>query len=241
MSYLIIADAGLSDNTSPTHFQTITSVTQTTTIVSKKPTSRTTIPTSYTSTRSAAVMALALRNQTPPSPGTGKNSRNCRPAAPVSSSAESTFSTQQIPARSSHGAGDIRSSTVRPNGIGDLYSGGSTSSSDNDGINNSTSSSATALRRLYFKSGRNSKTKSNAKSSMSMTKITKNPVCSTAVLYHASVEGAVPQHVKNASNGKTVPKVSLFLNTFTEHPSCTTFRFYVLLQHTRLFVDLRRL
>ncbi|XP_073848796.1 rad, Gem/Kir family member 1 isoform X1 [Musca autumnalis] len=203
-------DAGLPDNTSPTHFQTLKNVTPTKTVVSKnKSTPKTSIPTSYTSTRSAAVMALALRSQTPASQGSGpKNGTMCRPNSMVASSAESTFSTKL----QQHSEPlDVRPATaVRPNGIGELYSGGS-SSSDNDGGNNSTSSSATALRRFYFKSGRSSKTKANAKSSATTSnKLTNNsaaPVSNTALLYHASVEGTVSHHSKTMSNSKTVPKV----------------------------------
>ncbi|XP_075165339.1 rad, Gem/Kir family member 1 isoform X2 [Haematobia irritans] len=153
-------------------------------------------------------MALALRSQTPSSPGTvHKNSRVSRSSPPVTSSAESTFSTHQIPMGVSQPI-ENRGPVARPNGIGDIYSGGS-SSSDNDGVNNSNSSSATALRRLYFKTGRNSKTKTNAKSSMSMTKMTKSPVCNTAILYHASVEGTTTQSSggKSTANSKNVPKV----------------------------------
>ncbi|XP_059226242.1 dual specificity protein kinase splA isoform X2 [Stomoxys calcitrans] len=151
-------------------------------------------------------MALALRNQAPSSPGTvHKNTRNGRPSPPPTSSVESTFSNQQIPPAVSQ-PGEIRGPAARPNGIADIYSGGS-SSSDNDGVNNSTSSSATALRRLYFKTGRNTKTKTNAKSSMSMTKLAKTPVCNTAILYNASVEGAPHSGGKNAANSKSVPKV----------------------------------
>ncbi|XP_037808205.1 mucin-5AC-like [Lucilia sericata] len=225
------ADAGLSDNTSPTHFQALTNAQpqqqqqqqQSRTIVTNKKTSSPkTLPATYcTSTRSAAVMALALRSQTPPSPQTThKNSRNYRTAEAVNHSAESTFTTttsmsptttattsrQHINNRSP--AQQIKSKILneRPNGIGDLYSGGS-SSSDNDGVNTSSSSSATALRRLYFKSGRSTKTKANTnKSSMSMTQITKNAICTAAVLYHSSVEGTLGA-AGNTSNSKSVPKV----------------------------------
>lgn len=163
-------------------------------------------------------MALALRSQTPPSPqATHKNSRTYRNStAAVNNSAESTFTTattitrQEVP-RSPAQKLKSKITNERPNGIGDLYSGGS-SSSDNDGVNTSSSSSATALRRLYFKSGRSTKTKANStannnKSSMSMTQITKNAICTAAVLYHSSVEGTLA--AGNMSNTKTVPKVSL--------------------------------
>ncbi|KAI8127043.1 hypothetical protein CVS40_2846 [Lucilia cuprina] len=165
-------------------------------------------------------MALALRSQTPPSPQTThKNSRNYRTAETVNHSAESTFTTTTSMSPTSTAttsrqhinrspAQQIKSKILneRPNGIGDLYSGGS-SSSDNDGVNTSSSSSATALRRLYFKSGRSTKTKANTnKSSMSMTQITKNAICTAAVLYHSSVEGTLGV-AGNTSTSKSVPKV----------------------------------
>lgn len=168
-------------------------------------------------------MALALRTQTPPSPQKSqKSSHAYRSNECTTKSAESTFTTKkatsppaavasrQQPTNRSP-AQQIKSSILhdRPNGIGDLYSGGS-SSSDNDGVNTSSSSSATALRRLYFKSGRNTKTKANAnKSSMSMTQITKNAICTAAVLYHSSVEGTLGA-AGSSSKTKTVPKVSSF-------------------------------
>ncbi|XP_065366821.1 uncharacterized protein LOC135959721 [Calliphora vicina] len=166
-------------------------------------------------------MALALRSQTPPSPQTThKNSRTYRTNESVNNSAESTFTTTTSMSPPSATASQrqhinrspaqqIKSKILneRPNGIGDLYSGGS-SSSDNDGVNTSSSSSATALRRLYFKSGRSTKTKANNtnKSSMSMTQITKNAICTAAVLYHSSVEGTLGAAC-NTSNSKSVPKV----------------------------------
>lgn len=228
------ADAGLSDNTSPTHFQAIANAQQLQQFeqheqqikqqqqnrciihANTKKSSPKALPTTYcTSTRSAAVMALALRSQTPPSPqSTHKNSRSYqRSSETASHSAESTFTTTTAATTATRSpVQQLKSKLIneRPNGIGDLYSGGS-SSSDNDGVNTSSSSSATALRRLYFKSGRSTKTKANNanKASMSMTQITKNAICTAAVLYHSSVEGALGSNSGNTPNGKSVPKVSI--------------------------------
>ncbi|XP_061401287.1 mucin-2-like [Musca vetustissima] len=206
-------DAGLPANTSPTHFQCFKSVSPTKTVVSKhKGTPKTSIPTSYTSTRSAAVMALTLRSPTATGQGSVlKCSPNCRQKSTANSSVESTFSTQkeQHMSTSVSETTEVRPTAVRQNGTGELYSGGS-SSSDNDGVYNSTSSSATALRRFYFKSGRSSKAKTSAKSSATTSnKLTNNSaVSNTTLLYHASMEGTPVTHSsQTTSNSKTVPKV----------------------------------
>lgn len=246
------ADAGLSDNTSPTHFQALTNAPQhqqsKNLVTNNKKSSPKSLPsaTYCASTRSAAVMALALRSQTPPSPQTtthNKNSRNYLTNESINQSAESTFTTtsslpstppsaarqQQQHQANRSPAQQLKSKILneRPNGIGDLYSGGS-SSSDNDGVNTSSSSSATALRRLYFKSGRSTKTKANNanKSSMSMTQITKNAICTAAVLYHSSVEGTLGG-AGNTSKSKNVPKVS----PFKTNKYIYTFVFKLLLRH----------
>lgn len=100
----------------------------------------------------------------------------------------------------------MRAAAAQLNGMGILSGGSNSSGSDNDGFSTSGSSTATALRRLYFKSGRSIKNKLNSASIAAATPLNSlpmNPVSSAA--YHNSVSGATPLHSMGVGG---VPKVS---------------------------------
>lgn len=176
----------------------------------------------YMSTRSAAMMALAL-GQT--SGGrSDKSPQAPRAASPAQSQAQSQSqsqsqsphpgATRRLSNASSLPSNVSRSKPSTPtatraaaqlNGSG-LFSGGSNSSgSDNDGFSASGSSAATALRRLYFKSGRSIKNKINA-STTSSTPLNGLPLNPVSSAYHNSVGG--PMHNMTTAGG--VPKVDIY-------------------------------
>ncbi|XP_067630284.1 uncharacterized protein Rgk1 isoform X2 [Eurosta solidaginis] len=181
----------------------------------------------YASTRSAAMMALALGGQPrPKSPATTTipktNTNNSKNAQTTNSNNKSAINfsnsnnsptpsqktvinavntnnkspnaVQQIVSNNSptHNR-QITVASVHMNGgtsVGFASGGSASSGSDNDGFNTSSSSSATALRRLYFKSGRKSKTNSTVTSSI--TNIPLNAISTAAQAFHTSISGAIP-------------------------------------------------
>ncbi|XP_041448904.1 flocculation protein FLO11 isoform X2 [Drosophila obscura] len=186
-------------------------------------------PACYMSTRSAAMMALAL-GQT--SGGGSSGSSNIRSSSAQKTStpvlSQTTSSPNSSPRPNNRHVPNVASPTTsdasrsKPatptptraavvaalNG-GGIFSGGSNSSgSDNDGFSTSGSSTATALRRLYFKSGRSIKNKINASTSSSsatpMNGLPLNPVSSA---YHNSVSGCGPAMHSMGVAGGGVPKL----------------------------------
>uniref|UniRef100_A0A1A9ZGW1 GTP-binding protein REM 1 n=1 Tax=Glossina pallidipes TaxID=7398 RepID=A0A1A9ZGW1_GLOPL len=152
-------------------------------------------PVCFRSTRSAAMVALALRNQSL----TGASSKvKSFHSVNATNSAESTFSKPPTIAQSKANA-----LNAHVNGINDVDNGENGSSgSDNDGVSNSSSSSATALRRLHFKSGgRNSKnilTSNTANTSH----VTRKTAATNANLHHVTKE-----EKQNCASSSSVPKV----------------------------------
>lgn len=152
-------------------------------------------PVCFRSTRSAAMVALALRNQSL----TGASSKiKSFHSVNTTNSAESTFSKPPTIAQSKANA-----LNAHVNGINDVDNGENGSSgSDNDGVSNSSSSSATALRRLHFKSGgRNSKnilTSNTANTSHAARKT----AATNANLHHVTKE-----EKQNCASSSSVPKV----------------------------------
>ncbi|XP_034101764.1 mucin-12 isoform X3 [Drosophila albomicans] len=172
------------------------------------------LPTCYMSTRSAAMMALALGQQTrdektttakPASPRTHNRNVSTAPT-PVRPTSTPTATASTSKSTTPTATTTTTSSTSKPttpttaaraaaqlNGMG-ILSGGSNSSgsSDNDGFSTSGSSTATALRRLYFKSGRSIKNKINSSTTAApLNSLPMNPVSSA---YHNSVSGATAMH-----------------------------------------------
>ncbi|KAH8348255.1 hypothetical protein KR084_005829, partial [Drosophila pseudotakahashii] len=197
-------------------------------------------PAGYMSTRSAAMMALAL-GQT--SGGRSDKSPTApRAASPAQSQSQSQSQTQSphpgarrisnassLPCNASRSKPSTPTATraaAQLNGSS-VFSGGSNSSgSDNDGFSTSGSSAATALRRLYFKSGRSIKNKINASttSAAPLNGLPLNPVSSA---YHNSVGGAmhnmttaggVPKLVVMGTSSASIPDTTI--NTSTDS-ACT--------------------
>ncbi|EDW91512.2 uncharacterized protein Dyak_GE13852 [Drosophila yakuba] len=190
-------------------------------------------PAGYMSTRSAAMMALAL-GQTPGG-RSEKSPQAPRAASPAQSQSQSQSqsqtqsphpgATRRLSNASSLPSNVSRSKPSTPtatraaaqlNGSG-LFSGGSNSSgSDNDGFSASGSSAATALRRLYFKSGRSIKNKINA-STTSSTPLNGLPLNPVSSAYHNSVGG--PMHNMTTAGG--VPKLVVMGTSSASIPDTT--------------------
>ncbi|KAH8269475.1 hypothetical protein KR018_003870, partial [Drosophila ironensis] len=184
-------------------------------------------PAGYMSTRSAAMMALALGGQTQPSEKSPPAPRAHSPANPTKTQIQTQSHTQSLSQSQSQSprptarrvsnasppaaGSSIRSKPSTPTATraaaqlngSSIFSGGSNSSgSDNDGFSASGSSAATALRRLYFKSGRSIKNKINA-STTSATPLNGLPLNPVSSAYHNSVGG--PMHNMTTAGG--VPKL----------------------------------
>nr|XP_017000959.2 uncharacterized protein LOC108059974 [Drosophila takahashii] len=195
-------------------------------------------PAGYMSTRSAAMMALAL-GQT--SGGRSDKSPTApRAASPAQSQSQSQSQSPHPGARRISNASSLpcnasRSKPSTPTATraaaqlngSSVFSGGSNSSgSDNDGFSTSGSSAATALRRLYFKSGRSIKNKINA-STTSATPLNGLPLNPVSSAYHNSVGGAmhnmttaggVPKLVVMGTSSASIPDTTI--NTSTDS-ACT--------------------
>uniref|UniRef100_A0A6P4E192 Uncharacterized protein LOC108037011 n=1 Tax=Drosophila rhopaloa TaxID=1041015 RepID=A0A6P4E192_DRORH len=175
-------------------------------------------PAGYMSTRSAAMMALALGQPSggrsdQPQTASQSQSQSPHPGARRISNASS------LPCNVSRSKPSTPTATraaAQLNGSS-VFSGGSNSSgSDNDGFSTSGSSAATALRRLYFKSGRSIKNKINASttSATPMNGLPLNPVSSA---YHNSVGG--PMHNMTTAGG--VPKLVVMGTSSASIPDTT--------------------
>ncbi|XP_017126359.1 uncharacterized protein LOC108145442 isoform X1 [Drosophila elegans] len=187
-------------------------------------------PAGYMSTRSAAMMALALgqpsgsrSDKSPPAP------RSASPAQPQTASQSQSQSPHPGARRLSNASslpGNVsRSKPSTPTATraaaqlngSSVFSGGSNSSgSDNDGFSTSGSSAATALRRLYFKSGRSIKNKINA-STTSATPLNGLPLNPVSSAYHNSVAG--PMHNMTTAGG--VPKLVVMGTSSASIPDTT--------------------
>ncbi|XP_052843619.1 hormone receptor 4 isoform X1 [Drosophila gunungcola] len=187
-------------------------------------------PAGYMSTRSAAMMALALgqpsggrSDKSPPAP------RSASPVQPQTSSKSQSQSPHPSARRISNASslpGNVsRSKPSTPTATraaaqlngSSVFSGGSNSSgSDNDGFSTSGSSAATALRRLYFKSGRSIKNKINA-STTSATPLNGLPLNPVSSAYHNSVAG--PMHNMTTAGG--VPKLVVMGTSSASIPDTT--------------------
>ncbi|KAL9918565.1 rad, Gem/Kir family member 1 isoform 3-T4 [Glossina fuscipes fuscipes] len=152
-------------------------------------------PVCFRSTRSAAMVALALRNQSL----TGANSKiKSFHTINATNSAESTFSKPPTIAQSN---ANVLNAHV--NGVNDMDNGENGSSgSDNDGVSNSSSSSATALRRLHFKSGGRSSKNILTSNIANMSHVARKTVTTNANLHHVAKE-----EKQNCSSSSSVPKV----------------------------------
>ncbi|XP_050743679.1 uncharacterized protein LOC108026714 isoform X1 [Drosophila biarmipes] len=191
-------------------------------------------PAGYMSTRSAAMMALALgqtsggrSDKSPPAP---------RANSPAPSKPQAQYQSQSQAPSPHPGARRISNAASLPNNVSrskpstpsatraavqlngsGLFSGGSNSSgSDNDGFSASGSSAATALRRLYFKSGRSIKNKINA-STTSATPLNGLPLNPVSSAYHNSVAG--PMHNMTTAGG--VPKLVVMGTSSASIPDTT--------------------
>ncbi|KAL7737074.1 hypothetical protein ACLKA6_005294 [Drosophila palustris] len=177
------------------------------------------LPTCYISTRSAAMMALALGQQhsnsekpssasVSASASASSSSSNASPrthnrsvstARPVNRATPTTTPTSTCKPTTPTTSKTTTTTTptaaraaVQLNGMGILSGGSNSSGSDNDGFSTSGSSTATALRRLYFKSGRSIKNKINSSTTTApLNSLPMNPVASA---YHNSVSGATAMH-----------------------------------------------
>ncbi|BFG06222.1 AF4/FMR2 family member 4 [Drosophila madeirensis] len=197
-------------------------------------------PACYMSTRSAAMMALALgqtsssgssnvqcsstpvHTQSAASPNASpRPSHRNVPSVVASPTSEASRSKPSTPTAT-------RAAVVAALNGGGIFSGGSNSSgSDNDGFSTSGSSTATALRRLYFKSGRSIKNKINASTtSSSATPLNGLPLNPVSSAYHNSVSGmhsmavaggGVPKLVVMGTSSASIPDTNI--NTSTDSAS----------------------
>ncbi|XP_037946545.1 M-phase inducer phosphatase-like isoform X2 [Teleopsis dalmanni] len=96
-----------------------------------------------------------------------------------------------------------------------IFSGGSGSSgSDNDCFNTSSSSSATALRRLYFRSGRSNKPKMNPTANSTMTSIPLTVINQANIAFHTSVQTeGVPKVVVMGSSAASMTEANISTST----------------------------
>ncbi|XP_034651076.1 pneumococcal serine-rich repeat protein-like [Drosophila subobscura] len=197
-------------------------------------------PACYMSTRSAAMMALALGQTS--SSGSSNVQRSSTPvhtqsaASPNASPRPSHRNVPSVVASPTSDASRSKPSTptatraavVAALNGGGIFSGGSNSSgSDNDGFSTSGSSTATALRRLYFKSGRSIKNKINASTtSSSATPLNGLPLNPVSSAYHNSVSGmhsmavaggGVPKLVVMGTSSASIPDTNI--NTSTDSAS----------------------
>ncbi|KAH8321382.1 hypothetical protein KR074_003466, partial [Drosophila pseudoananassae] len=188
-------------------------------------------PAGYMSTRSAAMMALALgqspSDKPPSAPRANSPAPPSKPHAQIQPQSQSQsprpsarrISNASPPANSSRSKPSTPTATraaAQLNGSG-IFSGGSNSSgSDNDGFSTSGSSAATALRRLYFKSGRSIKNKINASTS-SGTPLNGLPLNPVSSAYHNSVGG--PMHNMTTAGG--VPKLVVMGTSSASIPDTT--------------------
>ncbi|XP_041632798.1 platelet binding protein GspB-like [Drosophila kikkawai] len=197
-------------------------------------------PAGYASTRSAAMMALALgqpsgngSNKSPPAPRAASPAQSQTQAQNVSQSQSQSprpgsrrVSNTSLPCnvpKSKSSTPTASRAAAQLNGSSGIFSGGSNSSgSDNDGFSTSGSSAATALRRLYFKSGRSIKNKINASTSSAspLNGLPLNPVSSA---YHSSMHnvttaGGVPKLVVMGTSSASIPDTNI--NTSTDS-ACT--------------------
>uniref|UniRef100_A0A1A9W2F8 GTP-binding protein REM 1 n=1 Tax=Glossina brevipalpis TaxID=37001 RepID=A0A1A9W2F8_9MUSC len=156
-------------------------------------------PVCFRSTRSAAMVALALRNQ---ASTTGTNSSKMKSFGNLNAinSAESTFSKPPTIAQM-----NTNVLNAHVNGINDMDNGDNGSSgSDNDGISNSSSSSsATALRRLHFKSGGRSSKNMLTSNMANMSHVARKPVTANTYLHHHVNK----EEKENCSSSSSVPKL----------------------------------
>ncbi|EDW01029.1 GH21201, partial [Drosophila grimshawi] len=215
------------------------------------------LPTCYMSTRSAAMMALALGQhssektsptqaascvkQSTSTPSSNASPRtNNRSVSTTRPANRSTPNTTTAPASTANTSNTQKTtatttststsrSTSKPatptavraaaqlNGMGILSGGSNSSGSDNDGFSTSGSSTATALRRLYFKSGRSIKNKINSSTSVS-TPLNSLPMNAVSSAYHNSVSGATPMHPMGAGG---VPKLVIMGTSSASIPDTT--------------------
>ncbi|ALC42482.1 CG30127, partial [Drosophila busckii] len=214
----------------------------------------------YMSTRSAAMMALALGQQstaerskskkttstttptpTPTPPPTSNASprthhRTVSTAQRVGNSRATPTSTPLPPPPTSKPSTPTAArAAAQLNGMS-INSGGSNSSgSDNDGFSTSGSTTATALRRLYFKSGRSIKNKLNASTASAAvaaaaaTPLNSLPLSAVSSAYHQTVGGVgsamhamgvagVPKLVVMGTSSASIPDTNI--NTSTDS-ACT--------------------
>ncbi|KAH8389203.1 hypothetical protein KR200_000342, partial [Drosophila serrata] len=197
-------------------------------------------PAGYTSTRSAAMMALALgqpsgngSNKSPPAPRAASPAQSQSQVKNVSQSQSQSprpgtrrVSNTSLPCnvpKSKPSTPTASRAAAQLNGSSGIFSGGSNSSgSDNDGFSTSGSSAATALRRLYFKSGRSIKNKINASTS-SATPLNGLPLNPVSSAYHSSMHnvttaGGVPKLVVMGTSSASIPDTNI--NTSTDS-ACT--------------------
>ncbi|KAH8258430.1 hypothetical protein KR038_011428, partial [Drosophila bunnanda] len=197
-------------------------------------------PAGYASTRSAAMMALALgqpsgngSNKSPPAPRAASPAQSQSQVQNVSQSQSQSprpgtrrVSNTSLPCnvpKSKPSTPTASRAAAQLNGSSGIFSGGSNSSgSDNDGFSTSGSSAATALRRLYFKSGRSIKNKINASTS-SATPLNGLPLNPVSSAYHSSMHnvttaGGVPKLVVMGTSSASIPDTNI--NTSTDS-ACT--------------------
>ncbi|EDW61977.2 uncharacterized protein Dvir_GJ22340, partial [Drosophila virilis] len=209
------------------------------------------LATCYMSTRSAAMMALTLGQQSSEKksskPASGKqttsssssnasprtNNRAVSMTRPANRSTPTPAAMSNVNAANSTCTATATSTTTsratsKPstptavraaaqlNGMGILSGGSNSSGSDNDGFSTSGSSTATALRRLYFKSGRSIKNKIN--SSTSSTPLNNLPMNAVSNAFHNSVSGATAMHAMGVSG---VPKLVVMGTSSASIPDTT--------------------
>ncbi|KRG04658.1 uncharacterized protein Dmoj_GI20491, isoform F [Drosophila mojavensis] len=210
------------------------------------------LPSCYMSTRSAAMMALALGQQsgekatatataTKQSTSSSSSSSNANANAnasprtnsrstahpanrttpttapmPTANTAQTTFATTTSSNTSKPSTPTAVRAAAQLNGMAGLSGGSNSSGSDNDGFSTSGSSTATALRRLYFKSGRSIKNKIN--SSTSSTPLNSMPMNTVSSAYHNSVSGATAMHAMGVSG---VPKLVVMGTSSASIPDTT--------------------